>query len=425
LLKNYDSVSGKGVLFVVRSFSRTGAQPIRFREILSFLSSFFDIHVLELTHGQRGVRYENGLTIHSLEYSWPGRLFNREGIPSGTIPGGVRGKPGKLKSVVTRVVRTLLFPDSVITEVGRIRREALRLTREHKFDVVVLSAFPFTVMLSIRALRRKTGVGIILDVGDPFYKNSKNGFFRDLMARSFEKRYLKDIDRLIVTNAVTRDHYLQTYKNLRPEQVSIIPYGVSESYISAVRSESYKYARSGEREYFSLVYAGQLYQGMREPFELYKAISLLNESDQAREVRLDMYGSYNSEFLNTGTAAPHITFRGQVAHSDLINVYLDADAVVFIDNAYGMQTPGKVFEISIINRPVLCIADRGHSPALEVLHGAGHIVMTANKAEMIVGSIRKIMDTGMTFRNTAAPNEFSWEERSHQYKQILTEVVND
>jgi len=423
LLKNYDSVSGKGVLFVVRSFSRTGAQPIRFREILSFLSSIFDVHVLELTHGQGGVRHENGLTIHSLEYSLPGRLFNREGIPSGTMP-GFPGTPGNLKSVVTRVVRSLLFPDSVITEGGRIRREALRLTRKHKFDVVVLSAFPFTVMLSIRALRRKTGAGIILDVGDPFYKNSKNGFFRDLMARSFEKRYLKDIDRLIVTNAVTRDHYLRTYKNLRPEQVCIIPYGVSESYIAAVRSESGKYARSGEREYFSLVYAGQLYQGMREPFELYKAISLLNESDQAREVRLDMYGSYNSEFLKAGSAARHITFRGQVAHGDLINVYLHADAVVFIDNAYGMQTPGKVFEISMINRPVLCIADRGQSPALEVLHGAGHIVITANKAEMIAPAISKIMDTGMTLSNTAAPEEFSWSARSQQYKQILTEVIN-
>ncbi len=183
---------------------------------------------------------------------------------AGTMP-GVRAKPGKLKSVITRVARTLLFPDSVITEGGRIRREALRLTREHKFGVVVLSAFPFTVMLSIRALRRKTGAGIILDVGDPFYKNSKNGFIKDLLARTFEKRYLKDIDRLIVTNTITRDHYLRTYKNLRPEQVSIIPYGVSESYISAVRSESDEYARSGERKYFSLVYAGQLYQGLREP----------------------------------------------------------------------------------------------------------------------------------------------------------------
>lgn len=411
------------VLFVVRSFSRTGAQPIRFREILSFLSSFFEVHVLELTHGQGGVRHESGLTIHSLAYSLPGRLLNREGVLTGTMP-GIPGKPGKLKSVVTTVVRTLLFPDSVITEGGRIRREVLRLTKELRFDAVVLSAFPFTVMLSIRALKRKTKAGIILDVGDPFYKNSKNGFIRDLLALSFEKRYLKHVDRLIVTNAVTRDHYLSTYNNLRPEQVRIVPYGVSESFISAVISESGANTRKGTGADFSLVYAGQLYKGMREPFELYRAISVLNESDHARDVRLDMYGSYNTEFLNTGSAARHIRFRGQVAHRDLVNVYLDADAVVFIDNAYGMQTPGKVFEILLINRPVLCIADRGQSPALEVLRGAGHIVISVNKAEMIATAIRKLMETTVTSGTPANPEEFSWEARSKQYKQILTEVVN-
>jgi glycosyltransferase involved in cell wall biosynthesis len=416
-------VSGKGVLFVVRSFSRTGAQPIRFRQILSFLSSSFEIHVLELTHGQGGVRKENGLTIHSLDYSLPGRLFNRESNQAGTMP-GIPGKPGKLKSVVTMVARTLLFPDSVVTEGGRIRWEVLRLTKELRFDAVVLSAFPFSVMLSIRALRRKTDAGIILDVGDPFYRNSKNGFIRDLLARSFEKRYLKHVDRLIVTNAVTRDHYLRTYIGLRPENVCIVPYGVSESYIKAVRSGAGDYCKEGHSEYFSIVYAGQLYKGMREPFELYKAILLLNESNQGRAVKLDMYGSYNREFLNTGSAARHISFKGQIAHEELINVYTGADAVVFIDNAYGMQTPGKVFEISLINRPVLCIADRGESPALEVLRGTGHIVISVNKAEMIAMAIRKIMDTTVTSGTPANPEEFSWEARSQQYKRILTEVVN-
>ncbi|MBE0680229.1 MAG: glycosyltransferase [Bacteroidales bacterium] len=416
-------MSGKGVLFVVRSFSRTGAQPIRFREILSFLSSSFDVHVLELTHGQGGVRHENGLTIHSLEYSLPGRMFNREGIPSGTMP-GVRGKPGKLKSVVTRVVRTLLFPDSVITEGGRIRREALRLTREHKFDVVVLSAFPFTLMLSIRALRRKTEAGVILDVGDPFYKNSKNGFIRDKLAFAFEKRYLKSVDRLIVTNAITRDHYLRNYAFLEPEQVAVVSHGVSASFIRAVRGNERDQAISRDPSVFRLAYAGQLYMKMREPFELYKAISRLNTQYPPRAVRLDMYGSYNQEFLNCGPAAPYMSFKGLISHDDLIKTYLDYDAVVFIDNAYGMQTPGKIFEIALINRPVLCIADRNDSPALEELNGYGHIVVSVNRSEMIIDAIRKIMNTEFLFLHAEESERFAWESRSQQYKKIIGEVIN-
>ncbi len=65
----------------------------------------------------------------------------------------------------------------------------------------------------------------------------------------------------------------------------------------------------------------------------------------------------------------------------------------------------------MINRPVLCTADRGQSPALEVLHGAGHIVLTPNKAEMIVGAIRKIMDSGITFINHVASGRIFMESQ--------------
>ncbi len=411
------------VLFVVRSFSRTGAQPIRFRQIVSYLSSVFEIHVLELTHGQGGVRHESGITIHSIEYSLPGRLFNRADIPAATLSGNA-GASGKLKPALMRLARNLLFPDSVITEALRLRSETVKLTASLECDLVVLSAFPFTVLLCAGSLRRKTDARIILDVGDPFYRNSKNGFVRDLMARAFEKRHLKHIDRLIVTNGITRDHYLDTYKFLKPEMVGIVSHGVSESYISAVRSNRGDQPQVRHKGHFNLVYAGQLYRGMREPFELYHAIGLLNEANTDGAVRLDMYGSFNREFLNCGSAAPHIFFKGLIAHQDLINVYLDSDAVVFIDNACGMQLPGKVFEIALINRPVLCIADRPLSPALEVLRGYGHIVITENKSDMIVRAILKIKNTKFSFHPSENSPGFSWESRSRQYKQILDEVIH-
>lgn len=411
------------LLFVVRSFSRTGAQPIRFRQILSHLAGHYEIHVLELTHGQEGVRHESGITIHSLGYSWPGRLFNPGDARTGTR-GGMAGRSGKLKTVLTRLARNLLFPDSLITEGTRLRREAVRLAAGLKCDVVVLSAFPFTVLLCINVLKRKTAARVILDIGDPFYKNSKNGLIRDQLAFVFEKRYLKSVDRLIVTNAITRDHYLSNYTFLRAEQVAIVSHGVSDSFISAVSGNEGVQTLERDRSVFRLAYAGQLYMKMREPFELYKAILLLNDQKLSGEVRLDMYGSYNREFLNCGAAAPYVSFKGMIAHNDLVRTYLDYDAIVFIDNAYGMQTPGKVFEIALINRPVLCIADRANSPALSEISEYSHIVVTENKSDMIVSAIRKIMETEFSFRALKNVRSFSWESRSQEYKKIIDEVIN-
>ena len=411
------------LLFVVRSFSRTGAQPIRFRQILSHLAGHYDIHVLELTHGQEGVRNESGITIHSLGYSLPGRFFNRGKIRSGSRD-GTAGRSGKLKTVLTRLARNLLFPDSLITEGARLRREAVRLAAGLKCDVVVLSAFPFTVLLCINVLKRKTAARVILDVGDPFYKNSKNGFIRDKLAFAFENRYLKSVDRLIVTNAITRDHYLSNYTFLRPEQVGVVSHGVSDSFIASVSGNEVIRAPERDRPVFRLAYAGQLYMKMREPFELYKAIWKLNDQSLSLPVRLDMYGSYNGEFLNCGPAAPFVSFKGLIAHDDLIKLYLDYDAIVFIDNAYGMQTPGKVFEIALINRPVLCIADRSDSPALSEISEYNHVVATGNRSDMIVSAIRKIMSTEFSFRPPKDMQSFSWDSRSQEYKKIIDGVIN-
>ncbi|HOE25025.1 MAG TPA: hypothetical protein PLA17_05535 [Bacteroidales bacterium] len=49
-------MTASSVLFVIRSYSRTGAQPIHFFEIIDYLAGVFSIHVLELIHGKPGTR---------------------------------------------------------------------------------------------------------------------------------------------------------------------------------------------------------------------------------------------------------------------------------------------------------------------------------------------------------------------------------
>ena len=176
-----------GVLFVVRSFSRTGALPVRFRQIAGYLSDSFDVHILELTYNAKAPVQVDGITVHSLEYSRAGRIFNPEKSRSFSRASAGR-RSVRLMAIIKRQVRSLLFPDSVVTEAFRLRSEAVRIAREQGVRVVVLSAFPFSVLLCAGSLRKHTQVRIILDVGDPFYRNSTNSFARDLLARCFERK---------------------------------------------------------------------------------------------------------------------------------------------------------------------------------------------------------------------------------------------
>lgn len=411
------------MLFVVRSFSGTGAQPIRFRQIVSHLKEEYDIHVLELTHGNAGVREEDGITIHSLAYTRTGKILNPLGRKASAALAGSASGSRRL-AVLKRHIRSLFFPDSVVTEGVRLSREAVSLTRRHGFRVVVLSAFPFTVLRCARSLKRRTGARLILDVGDPFYKNSRNGFLRDLMARRFEERHLRLIDCLVVTNEMTRTHYIDTFTHPGPEAVQIVPMGISEPMASGFRREPVHTSGKSPDDPFILVYAGQLYRKMREPFGLYKAVKELNR-EAGVNVQLKMYGSFSREFSSGYEEAGIISFMGQIPHHAITEAYSNAGAVVFIDNAYGMQTPGKVFEVALTHRPVLFIGDRSASPALEVVSGLGHIAVTANRPDMIMAAIRKTIVMEPEYPSPDTVRRFLWENRARQYKQIIKQLTGE
>jgi len=414
------------LLFVVRSFSGSGAQPIRFRQILNYLRTEFDVHVLELTHYKGGERKDNGITVHSLEYTKAGRIINR---PATDFDNSSQSKvrKGKPLLLLKRFIRAILFPDSLITEAPGLRREVLRLAGELKCEAVTVSAFPFTTIICLKDIKQKLGIKTILDVGDPFYKNSKNGYVKDLIARMFEKRYLKYTDILVVTNTLTRDHYLNSFpESLRPDQLRIIPMGVSETFLSAIRKSNNEENALGDKSQFSLFYAGQLYRRMREPFELYRAVTEITKDDSLPKVRLDMYGSFNKGFVAGFENSGSVFFHGHIRHENLPEIYRKADAIVFIDNAYGMQTPGKIFEIALTGKPVLFISDRKHSPAFEVIKDLDHFVVTENKSEKIISAIRRVIagTTGSHQPSLPAGN-FLWEARAAQYKQIFTEILTE
>ncbi len=412
------------LLFVVRNYSGIGAQPIRFRQIIGHLSPENEVHVLELTHDCEGVRYEAGITIHTLRYSRIGRILNPR--VAAISPAGKGAGKGKSVARIKRFVRSILFPDSLVTEALRLRNSVLRLAGDLDCDAVIVSAFPFTTLVCLKALKEKMGTKTVLDAGDPFYKNSKNGLIKDLLAREFEKHYLKYADSLVVTNKVTREHYLNSFpEQLQPDRVKIIPQGVSESFLGLLRKERRGISRTDHGGQIIIVYAGQLYRRMREPFELYRAVTeMSNDNTAGPGIVLHMYGSYSREFVAGYGNSGCIVFQGHISQEKLTDVYLNSDAVIFLDNAYGMQTPGKIFEIALLGRPVLFISDREQSPAREVIKDLDHFVITENKSGKIIPALRKVLsDNICCYKHADVAEEFLWETRAASYNELLTGLI--
>lgn len=411
------------LLFVVRAYSTTGAQPNRFRQLHKHLKSRFEIHVLELTHGVGGIRVEERIIIHSLEYSKLGKLLNPDKKRASLANSSdVKNPLDSARILIKKLIRNLLFPDSVVPEAFRIRKEVRRLVSIYGFRLIVVSAFPFTTLCSIGGLRKIFKVKIVLDIGDPFYSNSDNGSLRDLLARQFEKHYLKEIDALVVTNANTKTHYLTTFNNqIQTESVYIVEQGVNEEFIRAVNMVTSEANRNSSD--IRLVYAGQLYRKLREPFNLYKAVEICNSSCSGIKISLHMYGTYNKDFYPRGGVSENIKMMGQVSFEEIVKVILGADIVVFIDNAFGLQTPGKIFELALLKKHVLFISDNLDSPASSVARSYNHFHFTGNSPMQIAQAIDKILSSGEVPEQETLNKNFLWEKKADEYTKVFDSLL--
>lgn len=409
----------KKILFIVRSFSKGGPQPIRFQNIINFLKDDYDIHIIEFIHDKEKIISEDGISIHQLQYSKIGRIINP--LKTNT---SIRVDKMLKKSVTANFVfyiksfiRGLFFPDTLCFEINKLRKKIFSLEKQFDFEIVVASAFPFSTLAVSKKIKQSyPSIKFLYDIGDPFYGNAKNGFIRNYFAKKYENYYLRFIDKLIVTNELTKKHYSETYgKSLTENNIAVIEQGIKSDFIKNIETAfSLK-----EKKEITLTYAGQLYIKLREPFALYEAIKKSNLTKKQSTLYLLMLGSYNKYFIKIQIAPIHIKYLGAVNQMEVFDIYLKSDIIVFIDNAFGMQTPGKIFELIAVGKPILFISNNLGSPASQIAKQFNHIFYSENNPNSIITCIEKIIDQDNYNIDNSLLKHFSWEYRAIQYKESL------
>jgi glycosyltransferase involved in cell wall biosynthesis len=391
--------------------------------ITEFLKQKFEIHVLEIHHEADKTIFENGIWLHKIEYSDFGKLLNPDVNITADFP-NLKGKlVSGLKSRFKKLIRKLFFPDTVIFEKNRLIRKVKEFLRSNDIHTVIASGFPFTTMILSATVKKDfPSVRFIYDVGDPFYKNSQNGLIRDWLAKLFERKYLKYIDKLVVTNNATFQHYSDHFGDvINPCQVAIIQMGVPRELLELVNEKFSQKRDSFNNNELRLVYAGQLYTKLREPYELYKAIAKWNCTKDQRKITLDMYGSFSDVFKTGVNDDLSIFFKSKASNKEIIEAYYNNDVIIFLDNAWGLQTPGKVFEVAAVGRPVLFISDHENSPAKEVVKDLGHFYYCKNKCDLIIETIRKIKKNPDIGSIDEIRKRFSWQTRADQYASLIND----
>lgn len=390
----------KKILIISNSFFGNNPRGIRARNISKYLKKDVELHILAFNYNLN-TEIEKKFNIHKLEHSLLYKFLQKD-IFYPKLKNTFRRK---LITLISIFIRKFLFPDDLIVEKKIIIENTLNLHKKYNFDIIIGLAQPYTIYTIGEAIKNHdSSIKWVLDIGDPFYNNAIEQGTDPLKNKEFENSSLSHADLIILTNKYTKNNYVDNYPSVKNKIFGIIPQGVD---IDNIKENEFNNIKNTK---IKLIYAGIFYPKLRNPNEIFKAIA--NYKD---EVIFDIYGAPNI-YKNINNK---ISFKGRVSNEEIINAYQNSDILVFLDNAYGFQTSGKIYELLAIKKPILFIYENEDSPTKEFLVHYDFIIFTKNDHKEIIKNINLIIKNEKTFTYNFNINDISWEKRSIEYKKML------
>lgn len=397
------------ILLIVRSYGINGPQPIRFKKFVDYWKSEYEIHILRFNNNT--IIEQNDIIIHDLNYGFLYRkLFLRgEKVDSKTFETAkVINKKIGIKYLFKKFLKTFFFPDILILEYKKLKRESLKIIEKEQIDIVIASAFPFTTLKLSKPIKKTfPTINFIMDIGDPFSGSATISMFsiKKIVARLFELHYYKYVDTLVVVSEKMKSLYNELFMSHSCNtEICVIQQGFDTlNYFKNVSNNRF-------RKIIRMIYAGRFYKDLRNPSELILAINKNNN------IRLDIYGSDNPN--NYSFCCENIQYKGNLPYDKIMTSYSDYDLVIFLDNKKGYQIPGKLYEIISTKKPILYIYN-DESPCKEIMNNYKGAVKVENKKEKINEKLNSIWNEiqNLSFEFDLA--QYSWEKLSEKYKFIF------
>lgn len=302
----------------------------------------------------------------------------------------------------------IIFPDEYRYFIFDYLKAIKTISLKYEIDTIIIGLTPFSFMELAQKIKiYYKNFKIIGDLSDPFSfnaqiinKNQKNKNKR----QSYELKYLPFFDIIIVLNKKIQKYYselLSGYGTI----ISVVEQGVNEGFINVNKTKETK------KIFKNFIYAGGFYKGFREPFQLYRAVESIDT------IVLHVYGAIKKQYR--GDNIHNIIYHGYISQKELITRFSDSDVIVLIDNAYGIQVPGKIIECITIGKPILFIYENEESPSLDYIKKAGNVFLCKNSANHIIRTLELLLNSGSNIVDTFDPTPFLWESLAKDYSSLI------
>ena len=304
--------------------------------------------------------------------------------------GSVKTQSGlktKLKNFVRALANTLLQPDPQVLWLPAALREGKKLLKAQKFDVIFVTAPPFSSLVLGAMLSRHSGVPLVVDYRDEWdisnsvWENKISNGFASAIQGYMQRFVLKQANTVIATTALSVAALKQKLLALnKPATTTACIYNGFDPDDFAFLAKDVPKAPN---EKIRLSYVGTLWN-LTSIAPLVSALEQMYADNPAQTARIELEiagrRTADQNDLLSRLTATNVTLilHDYLDHAEALDMMWQSDVLVLLLGDYefaGRVVPAKTFEYLALRNTILALCPEGE--VWSILEGVDHATCIA------------------------------------------------
>lgn len=295
---------------------------------------------------------------------------------------------GLIYTFLKKMRDIVLFPDIYKSWIKLFNYNALSTD----YDLLISSSDSKVSHIVANNVNRKLSIKWIQVWGDPWYDDFTISFVNRKRAYFQERKLLKNSNVIVYVSNATKNRQQKLFVDFADKM-----YFVPRGFLMNCETSN----KIGNRIVIS--YTGNLFWGRNIQY-LIDAIDRYNKTVEDLFI-LNIYGILDNRFMEKTSQYKFVNSFPPKDYEKILEVYKTTNILLFISNSSNStQIPGKFFDYSGTNRPILCLMDDDNGDVSSYLKCFDRCVVVRNEYEEIFTVLEKLKS--ISSKEYVPPTEF-------------------
>ena len=316
------------------------------------------------------------------------------------------------------------YPDSMKYWKKPAMEAACEIIENEKVDAIMSTTSPVTSHIIAHDLKDKYGIPWVADLRDLWNLNPyiNHNVIRRYFEKRLEMKTFKNVDALTTTTELAK----QKLQSIHPDKKIV-------SVVSGFDPQDFeKTKQTEESEKLTLIYAGSLYNGKRDPSILFDSIGQLIKENKIdpNKIVIDFYGDDTNlkELSQKYDIQNNVRIHGRITQEEVLQHQMNSDVLLLIswmDESEKMFIPGKIYDCIGCKKPVLSIGYKEGSlkDLINETNIGYHVSDVEGCKKSIYDYYTKYNKNELKYTGNEFAEDYSLRNTAKNFSKILEEVI--